>query len=149
MAIVPLDNENVHAIYDNETKLLLVTYKGILSPQVTNEFYTWVFGIMKENPTLIMEARGSIFDFRDVKDFVNSNLSTVRKQSQTVNQNVEARNHPVALLVKTTLQERMVAVTLKLTPQNDRKKIVFSMDEAKEYITAWHKKQESVGEENP
>lgn len=147
MAVVPLDNENVHATYDEEAKLLLVTYKGILSPQVTNEFYSWVFALMKEQPTLIFEARGTIFDFTQVKDFENSNISAARKQSQNVSsQQAEAKNHPVALLVKTALQERMVAVTLKLTPQNDRKKIVYSMEDAKDYIAAWHKKQESIAE---
>jgi hypothetical protein len=142
--IVPLETENVQADYDAEAKILRVTYKGVLTPQVTVEFYTWLGGIMQQNPTLILEALGSIFDFRQVTDFKSSNITTVRKQSQTVTQNPEAKNHPVALVVETIFQERMVSVTLKMTEQQDRKKVVNSIEEAQDYIAAWHKKQQEV-----
>jgi hypothetical protein len=144
MAVIPLDTENVRADYDAEAKLLRVSYKGILTPQVTVDFYSWLGTVMQQNPTLINEALGSIFDFRQVTDFKSSNISTVRKQSQTVTQNPEAKNHPVALVVGTIFQERMVAVMMKMTEQQDRKKVVNSIEEAHDYIAAWHKKQQEA-----
>ena len=144
MAVIPLETENIQAHYDTEAKLLRVIYRGILTPQVTVEFYTWLGTVMQQNPLLINEALGSIFDFRQVSDFKNSNISTVRKQSQSVSQNPDAKNHPVALLVETIFQERMVEVMMKMTEQQDRKKVVKSIEEAQDFIAAWHKKQEEA-----
>lgn len=147
MAVIPLEKEQVSAFYDTEAKLLRVTYRGVLSPQISTEFYAWLGTAMQTNPTLILEAKGSIFDFCQVTDFVNSNLSTVRKQSQNLSQSSDdVKNHPVALVVKTALQERMVSVTMKLTPQNDRKKVVYSIEDAQKYIIEWHKKHETMSE---
>src|SRR5688572_33400787 len=103
MAIPVLETETIDARYDAETKLLYVVYKGILSPEVTNQFYGWLIPIMQQNPHLVTEARGSIYDFRLVKDFKSSNITTARKQSQNASQSAELKNHPVALLVETPL----------------------------------------------
>jgi hypothetical protein len=146
MVIPALETERIDARYDAETKLLHVTYKGILSPEVTNQFYGWLIPVMTQNPHLVTEARGSIYDFRQVKDFKSSNITTARKQSQNASQSAELKNHPVALLVETALQERMVSVMMKLTEQTDRKKLVMSIEEAQDYIAAWHKKHEAINE---
>jgi hypothetical protein len=146
MAIPVLDTETVRAEYDAEEKVLRVSYFGILSPEVTNQFYGWLIPTMQNSPHLVTEARGSIYDFRQVKDFKSSNITTARKQSQNASQSAELKNHPVALVVETPLQERMVSVMMKLTEQTDRKKLVSSIEEAQDYITAWHKKHEAMGE---
>jgi hypothetical protein len=145
MAIPVLDTETVRAEYNAETKILCVTYFGILSPDVTNQYYGWLIPIMQNHPHLVTEARGSIYDFRQVTDFRSSNITTARKQSQTASQSAELKNHPVALVVETPLQERMVSVMMKLTEQTDRKKLVSSVEEAQDYITAWHKTHETMG----
>ena len=148
MTIPSLESDSVQAHYDTEKKLLRVTYKGILSPEVTNQFYAWLIPIMQNHPHLVTEARGSIYDFRQVKDFKSSNITTARKQSQSASQSAELKNHPVALLVETALQERMVSVMMKLTEQTDRKKLVKTVEEGQDYITAWHKKHEVLGEQD-
>lgn len=145
MAIPVLESESIHAEYDNETKILRVTYKGILSPEVTNQFYAWLIPTMQQHPHLVTESLGSIYDFRQVKDFKSSNITTARKQSQNASQSAELKNHPVALVVETSLQERMVSVMMKLTEQTDRKKIVNSIEDAQDFIAAWHKKHEALG----
>ena len=60
MTIPSLESDSVQAHYDTEKKLLRVTYKGILSPEVTNQFYGWLIPIMQQHPHLVTEARGSI-----------------------------------------------------------------------------------------
>lgn len=144
MLIPALETETIHAEYDPESKILRVTYKGVLSPEVTNQFYGWLIPVMQNHPHLVTEARGSIYDFRQVKDFKSSNITTARKQSQNASQSGELKNHPVALLVETPLQERMVSVMMKLTEQTDRKQLVYTIEEAQDYIAAWHKKQETI-----
>lgn len=139
MSEFTLKTDEIDAHYDTEEKLLIVAYTGILSADVTSQFYSWLVSTMKENPTLVGEARGSIYDFRGVTDFQSSNITTTRKQSTTVNQSVDIRDHPVALVVETILQERMIASTMRLTQQTDRKKIVYSIEDAKAFIEAWHK----------
>jgi hypothetical protein len=144
MAVAVLDTESVRAEYDAEAKILRVSYSGILSPEVTNQFYGWLIPTMQNNPHLVTEARGSIYDFRQVKDFKSGNMTTARKQSQNASQSGELKNHPVALLVETPLQERMVSVMMKLTEQTDRKQLVYSVEEAQDYITEWHKKHQKI-----
>jgi hypothetical protein len=144
MSILALDTESVRAEYDAEAKILRVSYSGILSPEVTNQFYGWLIPTMQKNPHLVTEARGSIYDFRQVKDFKSGNMTTARKQSQNASQSGELKNHPVALLVETPLQERMVSVMMKLTEQTDRKQLVYSVKEAEDYITEWHKNQKKI-----
>jgi hypothetical protein len=137
----PLKTEQVHAEYDAETKILRVTYTGELNPDVTNQFYAWLLPMLQKQPHLVTEARGSIYDFRGVTDFKSSNMTTARKHSQTATQqNMELKKHPVALLVESQLQERMVSVMMVLTRQSDRKKLVYSLAEAEQYISDWHKK---------
>lgn len=140
-AVNALKNEQVQAEYDAEKKILRVTYSGELSSDVTNQFYAWLLPMLQKQPQLVTEARGSIYDFRCVSDFKSSNMTTARKHSQTATQqNMELKKHPVALLVESPLQERMVSVMMLLTRQSDRKKLVYSLEEAEDYISDWHKK---------
>lgn len=133
-----LKHENVEAEYETDSKLFLVKYRGQLSPAVTNVFYQWLIPAMQTHPTMVQEARGSIYDFRDVTDFVSGNMTTARRQSHAANQSIDLQNHPVALIVDNPLQERMVSIIMKLTEQTDRKRLVRSMSGAREFIDYWH-----------
>lgn len=138
MALIPLNTEHINTYYDSELKLLIVSYHGILSADITKQFYQWLIPTMQTNPHLITEARGSIFDFRDVQEFQASNITTTRRESGAASQTADISNHPVALIVDTMLQERMVESTMRLTVQRDRKRVVHSIDEAVEFINEWH-----------
>lgn len=133
-----LKHENVEAEYETNSKLLLVKYRGQLSPSVTNVFYQWLIPLMQANPNMVVDARGSIYDFRDVTDFVSGNMTTARRQSHAANQSIDLQNHPVALIVDNPLQERMVSIIMKLTEQTDRKRLVRTMSGAREFIDYWH-----------
>jgi hypothetical protein len=83
--IQPLKTEQIEAEYDETRHFLLVKYSGELSSEVTNQFYGWLMGQMQANPEKITEARGSIYDFRDVTDFGIDNLSATQQGSKQVN----------------------------------------------------------------
>jgi len=142
MSNLNFKTDSIDAYYDTEEKLLVVAYHGVLSAEITSQFYGWLVSTMKENPALVSEARGSIYDFRGVTDFQSSNITTARKESTTVSQTVDVRDHPVALLVETIFQERMVNSTMRLTQQLDRKRIVHSIEDAKAFIDEWHKEND-------
>ena len=133
-----LEQTNVSAHYDFESKLLRVTYREILSPEVTKQFYQWLMGVAQANPQEVMSARGSIYDFSMVTEFVSSNISTTSRESHTVNQQNDLTNHPVALVVSSMYQERMVNVMMKVTEQQTRKRIVHTVAEAVAFIDKWH-----------
>lgn len=136
--IVALEQTNVSAQYDFESKLLKVTYREILSPEVTKQFYQWLMGTAQANPQEVMSARGSIYDFSAVTEFVSSNISTTSRESHTMNQQSDLTNHPVALVVSSMYQERMVNVMMKVTEQQERKRIVHTVAEAIAFIDNWH-----------
>jgi hypothetical protein len=131
-----LDTPNIRAYFDEERGISLISYKGLLDSTVTTQLYAWVRELL---PLLSPDAtRGVIFDFRQVTQFASGNISTARDQSKQINQNQDATNHPVALIVSTLYQEQMVKVTMKLSPREERKKIVHALDEALTYIQQWH-----------
>jgi len=54
-------------------------------------------------------------------------------------------NHvAVALIVSTLLQENMVRVAMKITPQEHRKRIVKSEEAARAFIDEWHQKLSKI-----
>jgi hypothetical protein len=66
------------------------------------------------------------------------NLTSAQRQSQQFNTKADVSNHPVALLVDTFMQEQILQVELKISPQQDRKRIVRSEDEAYAFIASFH-----------
>lgn len=137
-----LKTDEIDARYDATEKLLIVVYQGVLSPEVTSQFYGWLINLMKENPALVAEARGSIYDFRQVTDFQSKNITTARRESSSVTQTADVRDHPVALVVESKLQERMVESTMRITQQTDRKRVVHTIEEAKAFIDDWHQEND-------
>lgn len=136
--IIALEQTNVSANYDFATKILRVTYREVLSPDVTTQFYQWLMNVAQQHPQEVMSARGSIYDFTGVTDFISSNISTTSRQSHSFNQQNDVGNHPVALVVTNMYQERMVAIMMKLTEQQARKRVVRSVAEGVAFIDEWH-----------
>ncbi|MCL4247347.1 MAG: hypothetical protein KJ065_04255 [Anaerolineae bacterium] len=139
---IKVDTEHYSAHYDAQRLLLFVRYQGALTPAISIQFYQWLIGAIKDNPHLLTEARGSIYDFRAVTELANTNMSSTQRQSQQVNQQVDLQNHPVALIAKDSVQQALLTATMRISPQQDRKKVVRSEAEALAFIDAFHEQQE-------
>jgi hypothetical protein len=137
------NSESINAYFDEDRKILCVTYRGVMSPAVTAEFYQWLGSIIRDNPAKVGTARGSVYDFRNVTEFANSNISSTQRQSQHVNQQVDLQDHPVAIIAKDALQTALLSATMKITGQQDRKRIVRSEQEALAFIDAFHRQRDS------
>jgi hypothetical protein len=136
MNIANLEQDNVTGYYDEEKRILFVTYRGTLTPAATAAVYTWIGCLL--NVYGVAHARGSIYDFREVTNFMVGNLTAAQNQSYQLNEQFDLRAHPVALLVNNIYQRAMVKAALNVTPQQDRKRLVHSMEGALAFIEQWH-----------
>lgn len=135
-----LDTPNVKAHFDARQGISFITYRGDIEAQYTEQVYDWVRDVV---PLIGPDAtHGVVFDFRDVTRFAPSDISTAQRESKAINQEYDNTTHPVALIVDTFYQEQVVRVTTKISPQEDRKTIVHSMEEALQFIEEWHAEQE-------
>jgi hypothetical protein len=134
MIIEQVETEHFSAHYDTEQRILFVTYRGVLTPQVTGQFYQWLVKTIQNRPELVGEALGSIFDFRQVTEFDNRNLTSAQRQSQQVNAQVDLSHHRVAMIAASMLQEQILRLELKISPQQTRKRIFRSEEEAFAFI---------------
>lgn len=139
LATTRLEEKQVTAYYDPEARILHVIYRGILSPEVSARFYHWLGAAIARFPEEVNRARGSIFDFREVTQFDNANLTSAQRESKTLNQQGDFADHPVAMLVGNNTQEEFVRLTLMITPGQKRKRIVFSPEEALVFIDLFHR----------
>ncbi len=137
MIIEHIETDPFTAWYDTEEGILHVNYRGVLTPEATVQFYRWLGGIIQRNPQEVGRAKGSIYDFRGVTGFDKSNLTSAQRQSKQLNMQVDMSGHPVALLVETALQERILIVELSISPQQDRKRIVRTEAEALAFIDSF------------
>lgn len=133
-----LESEQVEARYDPETKLLFVAYRGVLTPAVSAQFYRWLGQLLEHSPEEASQARGSIYDFRQVTRIENSNLTSAQRQSQQMNKKADLSHHPVALIAANLYQRELLRLTMQISPQQDRKRIV-SSEEALEFIEHFHR----------
>lgn len=135
-----LHTDATHGFFDEETRILRIKYRGMVTAQVTRDVYAWIGRLIVASGGNIHLALGSIYDFRDVAQFDSLTLSTTQRGSQTVNREAELRYHPVALVVSTPFQREYVRLTMKVSPQEDRKKIVETMEDAEVFITQFCEK---------
>jgi hypothetical protein len=144
MLIAQFESDPFSAWYDEQTQILHVVYKGVLTPDVTAQVYKWLGEVIQQHPQEATRARGSIYDFRQVTGFDSRNLTSAQRQSQQFNAKVDLGNHPVALLVDTLMQEQILRVELKISPGQDRKRIVHSEGEALAFIASFHPANETL-----
>ena len=133
-----LETEQVSAYFDETTQFVYVIYKGKLTTEVTIRLYEWL-----GEASLIIDRKnikGSIFDFSAVTDFDTRNLNTAQKESRRANTEIDFSHIPVALVVNTTLQEQMVTLSMKVTPEEHRKRVVKSEAEGLAFIAEWQEK---------
>jgi hypothetical protein len=134
-----LEEKQVTAYYDPETHILHVAYRNILSPEVSTQFYGWLLAGIMQFPNEISQARGSVYDFRAVTQFDNASLSSTQRDSKIINQQADFSKHPVALLIANPIQEEYVRLTIAITPGSNRKRVVYSPEEALAFIEIFHR----------
>lgn len=144
MILERIDTDQFSGWYDDETRILHVVYKGVLTPDTTTHMYRWLGEVIQRRPADVVRARGSIYDFRQVTGFDSRNLTSAQRQSQQFNTRIDMTNHPVALLVDTLLQEQILRVELKISPQQDRKRLVRSEAEAFDFIADFRPTEEEA-----
>jgi hypothetical protein len=136
MEYAPLELPNVHAYVDVEQQIGYVIYRGKLTQEATAQVYKWMMDLFKKYGVQIV--RGGIFDFREVTEFERNNLSAVQRRSRELNTAADFSATPIALVVSTLIQEQMVRVGQQVTPQQDRKRIVRSVEEGLAFINSLH-----------
>ena len=127
-----LNSEGATEYYDTEKNLVCVTYYGLITPIVTADVYN--VGARMIEQYGLKNLRGMIADFRHVVDFDNSNLNAVRRTSGNLNMNYDMSHVAAALLVATMIQEKMVRMSMKITPQEERKRVVHSLKAAHLFV---------------
>lgn len=135
-----LHTEHIDGFFDEKARILRVQYRGMVTAQVTRDVYAWIGRLIVVAHGNVNIARGSIYDFRDVTRFDSLTLSTTQRSSQAINRETELRYHPVALIVRTPFQREYVRLTMKVSPQEDRKKIVESVEDAEKFIAEFCEK---------
>lgn len=136
-----LNTDSASVFYNTDKHNLTVTYYGAVSPVVTTDVYRTIGAVIEKYG--LKNVRGGIFDFRHVSHFENANLTSVRRTSSNLNVSYDMSHIAVALVVGTIMQERMVMVSLKITPQEERKKIVHNTSEALNFIKEFQAKRVS------
>ena len=81
MNIPPLNEPDVSAHFDIDTNLIHVVYQETITPQVTKQFYEWLYDTA--NRYDLAGVQGATFDFREVKTFHQGNLRTAQKESRS------------------------------------------------------------------
>lgn len=137
--VAHLSRDDVTCHYDLTEHLVFITYFGEITPEVTTAVYGWIPQAFTNND--IKLVRGSVFNFCHVTRFNNANLGSVRKTSSNLNAKFDMSHVAVALLVGNMRQEKMVKVAMKVTPQEERKRIVKSYQDAYAFIEGFQVKR--------
>jgi hypothetical protein len=138
--MIPLDIQNAHAHYDSEARIVYVTYHGLLNAETSTTVYHWLHELMLEQGS--ETVYGEIWDFRDVQEFLPDNLMDARKKSRGLNLRISV-DFPVAMVVKDFYQEEILRGPMQNVPENTRKSIVRTMNDAHQFLAEWHASQQT------
>lgn len=136
MAIEPLKQDTVDAHLDADSGIVYITYRGVLSADVTTAVYNWLADVVQA--VGIENLYGEIFDFCKVTEFLPDNLVAARRRSRRYNMRHNVRRLPVAMIVSNYYQEELLRGPLQNVEENQRKTIVRSLDEARAFLDRWH-----------
>lgn len=137
MTFQPLQQEQVQAHYEPEEKIVYVRYTGILGSDASDSAYNWLAQLIEEIG--IDNIYGEIFDFCAVTQFQPDNLINARKHSRKLNLRVNVHETPVAMVVRDAVQEEILRGPMRNVPENRRKRIVHSYDEALAFFEEWYR----------
>jgi len=131
-----LDVEQARAYYDAESAIIFVHYRGTLTGDAANDVYGWLEELYDEID--VDNLYGIVFDFREVKDFDESNLKTARRVSSRMNMRIDTSHVPAALIIRDPYHQEILFGSMRVSPEHARKKIVWSEEEAREFLDQWH-----------
>lgn len=132
-----LKGDDYIARYDDTNNIIYGIYDAVVTPESTVALYIAIAQLLASID--IKTVRGLVIDFRRVERFAKGNMATVQRESYTLNNKFDLSTAPMALVVDSPLQEQIVDFTTKVTPNRDRKQIVFSIAEAYTFFDEWHK----------
>ena len=135
-----MEEDGLDGHFDEATKIVWVIYPKILAPEVTIKMYTWYDQLAQELGGF-SAMKGCIFDFRNVRKFHPQNARTAQVESRKINEKYDLSAFPVAFLVKDMYQEQMLRVSMRITQNSSRLRLVFTEDEGVKFILNW--KQEA------
>ncbi|MCI0712291.1 MAG: hypothetical protein L0154_19210 [Chloroflexi bacterium] len=122
--------------FDVDSGILRIAYSGNVTPEITGSIYTW--GWKLSEGVGVENIHGMITDFRAVVKFAPQSLGAAVKESRRINKAFDLSRLPVALIVRNLYQEHMVKISTDLSGNSERRKIVYSDDEALAFIENWH-----------
>lgn len=132
MNLSVINTPQLSAHYDG---IIHVTYRGAIDSHLTNQVYKWRRDLFQSIP--INYIRGEVWDFRDVTDFMPGHLQSVQKASKDLSRHIDLSSVPCALIVNSAYQMQTLSIAVQLTPIIERKQIVWSREEAFNYIQQW------------
>jgi hypothetical protein len=141
--MTPLNIQNARAHYDADSRIVFITYRGLLSAEASTQVYHWLHDLMLELGS--ENLYGEVWDFREVQEFLPDNLMDARKKSRGLNLRINV-DFPVAMVVKDFYQEEILRGPMQNVPENTRKAIVRTMDEAHQFLAEWHTAQQDDAE---
>lgn len=121
--------------YDEGKHTVMVIYYGSVTGDTTAAVYTTTNHILAQHG--VENIQGAIYDFRCISGFQLENYRTVRSESSNLNQTYDMSHIAVSLIVRNIVQEQLVRSTLRLTPQERRKRIVHSTKEGRKFIQTY------------
>jgi len=131
-----IDEPQLMAYYDEDTQLIRCAYRQVLEQDLTLRFYQWRADLLQKID--VKSVRGTIVDFTEVTQFPALNIVTVFRQSRDANTEIDMSHIPVAYIVATPEQEYSVKLSMQVTPQASRRRIVISEQAALAFIDEWH-----------
>ena len=135
--IKPLNTPTLKITYDSRNQVIVVSYHKELNAENTIMMYQWLFDSIEKRG--LSGVRGVVYDFTDVQKFTPSNLISTQRGSMAINAKADLSRIPVAMIVKTIIQEQQVGIAMNITPGEQRKRIVKSMSQALTFISDFHK----------
>lgn len=136
MSHLSLEIQQAAAHYDDTTRLVRIVYHGELGAEVTRQVYDWLEELYEAVGTDAIY--GQIFDFRKVTQFLDENLQAARRASKIANIRMDTSRFPVALLISDFYHQEILRSAMRVTPDNERKRLVWSEAEALEFFQQWH-----------
>jgi len=127
-----LQVEHAQARFDEDSRLVHVTYTGEIDGNATVAVYDWLEQLYHEVD--INTIRGQVFDFRQVTSFAQDNLVLARRNSSRMNMKTDVSHCPAALLISDFYHEEILRTGMRISDQNVRKRIVWSYDDALDFI---------------
>lgn len=136
MSIQALDTPQASAKYDADHNVVWVTYRGVLDAEASTRVYQWLAEFFNVHDN--QDIDGEVFDFREVQSFGPDNLFEARKKSRGFNLRQDITHLPVAMICSNFYQEEILRGPMQNVPENQRKRIVRTDEEAFDFIAEWH-----------